>query len=47
MMANNGCKILLMFILIPVMVTGALAEPEPETATAGTNASTSEPPSSF
>jgi len=44
MMANIGCKILLMFILIPVMVTGALAEPEPETATAGTNASTSEPP---
>ncbi len=43
-MANNGCKILLMFILIPVMVTGTLAEPEPETATAGTNASTSEPP---
>ena len=41
-MANNGCKILIQFILISAMVTGTLAEPE--TTTAGTNMSTSEPP---
>ena len=41
-MANNGCKILILFILISAMVTGTLAEPE--TATAGTNMSTFESP---
>ncbi len=41
-MTNNGPKILILFILITAMVTGTLAERETETATAGTNLSTSE-----